>query len=73
MANLTIAITDDLREEIKMHKEVNWSEVIRRSMTEHLRKISIANAIAQKSKFTEKDVRELDSLVKQSIAKRHGL
>jgi len=73
MANLTIAITDDLREEIKMHKEVNWSEVIRRSMTEHLRKLTIANAIAQKSKFTEKDVRELDILVKQGIAKRHGL
>lgn len=73
MANLTITVPDDLKEEIKQHKEVNWSEIVRRAMTDHLRKINIANALAQKSKLTLKDVAELSKLVNQGIAKRHGV
>ena len=73
MANLTLAIPEDLREEIKLHREVNWSEIDRKAMTEHLRKMHIANAIAQKSKLTQKDIEEIDTLVKKGVAKRHGL
>ena len=42
-------------------------------MAEHLRKLNIAETIAKKSKLTQKDVAELDRLVKQDIAKKHGL
>jgi post-segregation antitoxin (ccd killing protein) len=73
MANLTVTIPEDLREEIKEHKEVNWSEIVRRAMSEHLRKLKIANAIANKSQLTKRDVAELSKLVKQGIAKKHGL
>ena len=52
MANLTVTIPDDLREEIKLHREVNWSEIVRRAMSEHLKKLHIDNAIASKSKLT---------------------
>ncbi len=73
MANMTITIPEDLKEEIKKHKEVNWSAVTRKAMEEHLRKLHIAESIASKSKLTQKDVEELDKLVKKSIAKQHGL
>mgnify|MGYP000451106170 CR=1 FL=1 len=73
MANLTVTIPEDLREEIKEHKEVNWSEIARRAMSEHLRKLRIANAIANKSQLTKSDVAELSKLVKQGISKKHGL
>ena len=73
MANMTITIPEDLKEEIQKHKEVNWSAVTRRAMKEHLRKLRIAEAIASKSKLTKKDVEELDKLVKRGIAKAHGL
>lgn len=73
MVNITLAIPEDLRVEIKQHREVNWSEIARKAMTEHLRKLHIANAIAQKSKLTEKDIKDIDKLVKIGIAKRHGL
>ncbi len=73
MANITLAIPEDLRDELKKHKEVNWSGVIRKAMQDHLRKIKIADAIANKSKLTKKDVEELSDLIKSGIAKNHGL
>lgn len=73
MTNITLTIPEDLKEEIQTHKEVNWSEVTRRAMREHLRKLHIAETIASKSKLTKNDVAELDKLVKEGIAKEHGL
>lgn len=73
MANITLTVPEDLKSEIQKHKEVNWSAVMRSAMVEHLRKIHIAEAIASKSKLTQKDVKELDKLVKKGIAKAHGL
>lgn len=55
------------------HDEVNWSAVIRTAVKEHLRKLAIADAIGQRSKLTEKDIQDLDKLVKEGIARRHGL
>ena len=73
MTNITLTIPVDLKEELQKHKEVNWSAVTRRAMEEHLRKLHIAEAIASKSKLTQKDVAELDRLVKKGIAKSHDL
>ena len=73
MANITLTIPEDLRSELQKHKEVNWSEVMRRAMKDHLRKLHIADAIASKSKLTQKDIAELDKLVKKGIAQAHGL
>ena len=73
MENITITVTKDLKEEMKKRGEVNWSGVIRRAVSEHLRKIRIAEAIAQKSKLTKKDVEELDKLVKEGVAHNHDL
>ncbi len=73
MANLTVTIPEDLQNELRKHDEVNWSGVIRKALQEHLRKPQIAEAIANKSKLTQKDVDELSKLVKKGVAKNHGL
>ena len=73
MANITLTISEDLKEELQKHKEVNWSAVTRRAMQDHLRKLHIADAISSKSKLTQKDIADLDKLVKHDIAKQHGL
>ncbi len=73
MVNITLAVPEDLKKELQKHQETNWSAVIRKALQEHLRKLRIADAIASKSKFTQKDVEELDRLVKKGIAKHHGL
>lgn len=73
MANITLTMPEDLREEIKKHKEVNWSAIMRNAVQDHIRKMHIAEAIAQKSKLTQKDVEEIDRLIKKGIAKEHRL
>jgi len=73
MVNITLAIPKELKEELQRHREVNWSGVIRRALHEHLRKIEIAEAIAQKSKLTKKDVEEISRKVNRAVAKNHGL
>ena len=42
MANITLAIPEDLKIELQKHNEVNWSGVIRKALLEHLRKLQIA-------------------------------
>lgn len=73
MVNITLSLPEDLRKEMKKHKEVNWSAVIRRALVEQLRKIAIAEEIASKSKFTKKDVEELSKKIKKEMAKKHNL
>ena len=73
MANITLTIPDELREQLQKHPEVNWSAVMRKSMQEHLNRLAIAEAIAQKSTLTEDDAKEIGTLIKKEIAKRHGL
>lgn len=73
MVNITLAVPEDLKEELQQHKEVNWSAVIRKALQEHLRKIRIAETIAGKSRLTEKDAEEIARKIKREMAKEHGL
>lgn len=73
MANITVTVPDDLREEMRRHEEVNWSAVMRKAVQAHLRKLEIADAIAAKSELTEEDVEELDRLVKDGLADEYDL
>ena len=73
MTNITLAISDDLKRQLQRYREVNWSAVIRRLLEEHLRKIEIAEAIASKSKLTQKDADEIAKLIKKDMAKHHNL
>ncbi len=73
MKNITLAITDELREELAKHKEVNWSAVIRRALQEHLKRVEIVERIASKSKFTKKDAEEISRKVNENVARELGL
>jgi len=73
MVNITLTIPKDLKEELQKHNEVNWSAVIRKALQEHIRKLCIVEAIARKSKLTEKDAIEIARKIKKEMAKNHGL
>ncbi len=73
MVNITLAVPEDLKEELKQHNEVNWSAVIRRALQEHLQKINLAESIVGKSKLTKKDAEEIAKKIKREIARNHGL
>ena len=73
MVNITLAVDEGLKRELSEFDEVNWSAVIRKALRNHLRKLQIAETIADKSKLTKKDVDEIGKLIKKGIAENHGI
>ena len=39
MTNVTLSIPDEIHFKMKMHKEIRWSEVIRRAITDYIAKL----------------------------------
>ena len=70
---MTLAISEDLHDIMKRHKEVKWSEVARQALWAKARKMEIMDKILAKSELTEKDAEEIGHKIKREIAKRHGL
>ncbi|MCK5107888.1 MAG: hypothetical protein KAQ83_04120 [Nanoarchaeota archaeon] len=64
---------NELRLRMKEHTEIRWSEVVRKAINQKINDLEIMEMIAQKSKLTEKDVKELANKIDSSLAKRLGL
>ncbi|UCE39301.1 MAG: hypothetical protein JSW00_08805 [Thermoplasmata archaeon] len=73
MGNITLSLPEDVHEIVRAHKEIRWSEIARRAISEYAKKLELLDTIASKSKLTEKDVKEIDKVLKRAIAKRHGI
>ena len=78
MAELEFKVSEDLKQEVERHKEVNWSAVIKEAIRKELgeraerRIILVAlNKMLEKSKLTEKDALELGEKVKEGMLKRY--
>jgi len=67
MANITLAIPEELHRIVKQHSEVKWSEIARRAMWDYARRLELMDKIVAKSKLTEEDVKELDPQLKKAI------
>ncbi|MFW6048497.1 MAG: hypothetical protein ACOC87_04315 [Candidatus Natronoplasma sp.] len=72
MPTMTVRVPEDLKSEIDKHDEINWSEVIRKSMWEYIHKLKLADQIASKSELTEDDVEEMSEELKKRIAEHYG-
>lgn len=70
MPNITLSIPKELHTIVREHNEIKWSEVARRAMWEQARKLQLMEALAAKSKFTQKELNELDHKVKAGLLKR---
>ena len=70
MPNITLSIPEELHNIVKKHAEIRWSEIARRAMWTQARKLQLMDSLVSKSKFTEKDVEELDQKIKAGLLKR---
>lgn len=68
---MTLAIPEELHAVVKKHNEINWSEIARRAMWTEAKKLELMDKIALKSKLTEKDIEELDHVIKRSVLKHY--
>ena len=71
MANLTLAVPEELHKIMKKHKEIKWTEVARQAMWEKARKLELMEKILSKSKLTEKDALELGIEVNRKLSRRY--
>ncbi|MBI4394466.1 MAG: hypothetical protein HY556_11835 [Euryarchaeota archaeon] len=71
MANMTLAVPEDLFTLIKKHPEIKWSVIAREAMWDYARRVDLMEKLASKSKLTEKDIEEVGRKIKKSLAKRY--
>lgn len=72
MANITLSVSEELKEKIEEHPEINWSLVFRRAAAKLLHKLALIELLEiriDKSEFTEQDVEELSDKIKQDRLK----
>jgi len=70
MGNITLSIPESVHMEMRQFSEVRWSEVARRAIVEKLDCLRLAEALAKKSRLTEKDVKAFSGKIKNLAAKR---
>ncbi len=72
MANVTLAVPEELRRIMKSHPEIKWSEVARQAMWEYARKLELVDEITKKSRLTERDVLEIGKPIKNELLERYA-
>lgn len=70
MGNMTLAIPNDVQDEMRHFTEVRWSEVARKAIIEKIDALKMAEKLADKSKLTQKDVDEFNKKIKTLAGKR---
>lgn len=71
MPTVTLSVPEELKREMEVSKEINWSEVARGAIREKVAQLRILKSIASKSKLTKKDAVELGEKINESLHKRY--
>ena len=69
MANLTLAIPEELHEKMRKHSEIRWSEVVRRTISDKIEDLELMDKLTSKSRLTQKDVDELSHKINSEVFK----
>ena len=69
MANLTLAIPEELHKKMRRHSEIRWSEVVRKTIAEKIEDLELMDKLTSKSKLTQKDVDEIASRIGSEVFK----
>ena len=67
MTNITLAIPEDLHAKMKVHSEIRWSEVVRKTIANKIEDLEIMDKLAQKSKLTQKEVDKLAHKINREV------
>ena len=80
MANVTVTVSDEFKEKMEEHPEINWSHVARAAFEEKvtdletlqkLKESEIIDDIASKSELTEEDVTEIARRIDRAMAEEY--
>jgi len=71
MVNMTLAVPEELNTIMKQHTEIKWSEIARRAMWAHAKKLELMENLAAESRLTEKDAEDIGHKIKAGLHKRY--
>ncbi|MBI2208009.1 hypothetical protein HYU50_00785 [Candidatus Woesearchaeota archaeon] len=69
MPNVTLSIPEALHEKMRMHSEIRWSEVVRKSISDKIHDLELMNQLTKKSKLTQSDVDAIASKINRDVFK----
>jgi len=70
MVSMTLAIPIELKKEMELYPEINWSVVARTAIQRKIKILREMDKILAKSELTEEDALELGRKVSKKVAKR---
>ena len=71
MATMTLAVPNELKNEMDKFSIINWSAVAREAFAGKINKLRLLESITKDSKPAEKDIEELGKKIRAEIAKAH--
>lgn len=70
MATLSVSVSEELRQKMETLEEVNWSAVARKAFEEKIEDIEFLKQIANRSKLTIENAREISKRINKDMARR---
>ncbi len=71
MPTLTLAVTEDLKQEMELLPELNWSEIAREAISEKVAEYKLFKSIVAKSKLTQKDALEIGKKINEGLSEEY--
>jgi hypothetical protein len=69
MGNITLAVPEEIHNNMKKFSEIKWSEVARKAIIEKIETLTLTEKIANKSKLTKQDIKEFSEKIKKEATK----
>lgn len=71
MANMTLAVPEELKHNMEGFPEINWSQVARQAFQQKVEDLEFLKQFTGKSRLTEKKALQLGAQVSKKLAKRY--
>ena len=71
MVNVTLSIPEDIKHEMEMFPEINWSEIARAAIKKRIIILKQIKEFSKDSELTEEDAIEIGRKVNEGLRKRH--
>jgi len=73
MANLTLAIPENLQKKMRQHPEIRWSEVVRMEIQKKIEDMELMERLTGRSRLSAKEALKISENVDEEVAKKLGL
>lgn len=73
MVSITLSVPEELKREMDLHPELNWSAIARKAITEKLVLLKKFDVLLANSKLTDEDALILGKKVNAAATKRAGI